>query len=159
MVKHTCRYIYTLESACALRAHLILLLAVQDYHFIASYECVCVCASDGFGCIVKTHGWAASAFVYVFVYDFSKHTSALGHEHTMQVSLNQRWGSAPPCKVPRMKQLRKRCMQKHRNRKTACAKFAAKIHTTSSKQLTTKSPKRNQPAPCSCKYCCYMNMQ
>ena len=61
-----------------------------------------VCASDGFGCIVKTHGWPASSF-YVFVYDFSQHTAALGHEHTMQVSLNQRRGSAPPCKVPRIK--------------------------------------------------------
>ena len=40
---------------------------------------------------------------YVFVYDFSQHTSALGHEHAMQVSLNQRWGSAPPCKALHMK--------------------------------------------------------
>ena len=34
-----CVYIYILESACALRAHLILLLAAQDQdrHFMAVY--------------------------------------------------------------------------------------------------------------------------
>ena len=52
----------------------------------------------------REDAWMASLlFLNICVYDFSQHTSALGHEHTMQVSLNQRWGSAPPCKVPRMK--------------------------------------------------------